>query len=96
MDREKTAQKIRNDLKEEKSELKQILNEELGLFKKDEEVNKQKKEVESQEVFKFDFNEDPDSLAAPQKEKEKKRWWKKPLKKDTAENKPATKFVIDE
>ncbi len=96
MDREMTAQKIRNDLKEEKIELKQILNKELGLFKKDEEVIDQKEEKESQEVFKFDFSEDPDSLAAPQKGKEKKRWWKKPLKKDTAENKPATKFVIDE
>ncbi len=96
MDREKTAQKIRKDLKEEKSELKQILNEELGLFKKDEEVTKEKVEEDKEEIFKFDFNEDPDSLATPQKGKEKKRWWKKPLKKDTAENKPATKFVIDE
>ena len=32
MDREQAAQKIRNDLKEEKKELKQILNEELGLL----------------------------------------------------------------
>jgi hypothetical protein len=72
------------------------LNDELGLFKKDKEVNEEKEEKESQEVFKFDFREDPDSLAAPQKEKEKKRWWKKSLKKDTVENKPATKFVIDE
>jgi hypothetical protein len=96
MDREKTAQKIRNDLKEEKSELKQILNEELGLFKKDEELTKQKEEEDPEEVFEFEFNEESDSLDAPQKGKQKKRWWKKPLKKDTAQNKPATKFVIDE
>jgi len=96
MDREKTAQKIRNDLKEEKSELKQILNKELGLFKQDDEVIEPKEEKNNQEIFKFEFHEEPDSLSGPQKVKEKKRWWKKPLKKDTAQNKPATKFVIDE
>lgn len=96
MDREKTAEKIRNDLKEEKLELKQVLNEELGLFKRDEEVKNQKKEAESQEMFKFEFNEDADTIESPEKEKSKKRWWKNPVKKDSAQNKPVTKFVIDE
>ncbi len=38
MDREKAAEKIREDLKKERAELKKILNEELGLFKNDDEV----------------------------------------------------------
>jgi len=97
LDREKTAQKIRNDLKEEKSELKKILNEELGLFKHDENLQEQKKHsVESQEIFKFEFSEESDSVPETAKEKRKGFWRKKRLKKDTAQNKPAEKFVIDE
>jgi len=96
MDREKTAQKIRNDLKEEKIELKKILNEELGLFGKDVGVMEQKKpEQEEAGGFRFEFNEEPDST---KKEGvgEKSRWWKRRAQKDSTQNKPAVKFVIDE
>lgn len=97
LDREKTAQKIRNDLREEKSELKQILNEELGLFKNDKEVLEQNKQAEKkQEIFKFEFSEEADSVATPVKKKERGLWRKKGSKKDTLQNKPAAKFVIDE
>lgn len=97
LDREKTAQKIRKDLREEKRELKKILNEELGLFEKDEEVAGQKNESgETQEIFKFEFSEEADSVPVPEKEKKKVRWWKKRSKKDSLQNKPATEFVIDE
>lgn len=97
LDREKTAQKIRNDLREEKSELKQILNEELGLFKNDKEVLEQNKQAEKkQEILKFEFSEEADSVATPVKKKERGLWRKKGSKKDTLQNKPAAKFVIDE
>jgi hypothetical protein len=96
MDREQAAQKIRNDLKEEKNELKQILNEELGLFSKDEAVieqENQKKENEGN--FRFDFSEEPDTLKTEPK-REKGRWRRRLMKKDSTQNKPAEKFVIDE
>jgi hypothetical protein len=96
MDREQTAQKIRNDLKEQKNELKKILNEELGLYKNDESVieeeNQKKEDVGS---FRFEFNEEPDTVKTEDK-KEKRRWRKKQVKKDSTQNKPAVKFVIDE
>jgi len=99
MDREQTAQKIRNDLKEEKIELKKILNEELGLFKKDSAViekDNQKKEDEG--GFRFEFNEEPDSANSVKTDenREKGRWRRRQVKKDSTQNKPAVKFVIDE
>ncbi len=97
IDREKTATKIRNDLKEERIELKNILNEELGLFRKDEDViEHKKKEAENEEIFKFDFSDEPDSTVDPVRVKEKERWWKKRGRKETIQNKPAREFVIDE
>lgn len=98
LDREKTAQKIRNDLREEKSELKKILNEELGLFKQDKEVQEQKKQSgESREIFKFEFSEEnTDSVLTPTKKKRRGLFQKKDLKKDSIQNKPAEIFVIDE
>lgn len=96
MDREQAAQKIRNDLKEEKKELKQILNEELGLFSKDELVTEQEKQTKENEgSFRFEFGEEADTLKTEPK-REKGRWRKRLLKKDSTQNKPAEKFVIDE
>jgi len=97
MDREKTARKIRDDLKNEKSELKKILNEELGLFKHDDEVTGQENiKDEEDEIFRFEFTEDPDTSSTSDAKREKGRWRKKRTKPDTTENKPATEFVIDE
>ncbi len=101
LDREKTAQKIRNDLKNEKTELKKILNEELGLFKRDETVIQENiQQEEREQIFKFEFADEPDQATV--QEKEKGRWWKNRLKKeplqkkDTIQNKPVKEFVIDE
>ena len=93
MDREKAAEKIRDDLKNERSELKRILNEELGLFNRDNEIKEKPKVGDS---FKFDFSEEPDSIALDKVEPDKNKRLKKREKKDTLENKPATEFVIDE
>jgi hypothetical protein len=96
MDREQTSQKVRNDLKAEKKELKKILNEELGLFKQDSAVIQMEDPKKGDEGnFRFEFNEEPDSVKM-EPEKEKRRWRKKEVKKDSAQNKPAVKFVIDE
>jgi len=97
MDREKTAEKIRNDLNQEKTELKKILNEELGLFKHDETiVSEENPQKEIDESFTFEFSEEPDTARVVDTKKEKWRWRKKKLKKDSTQNKPAVEFVIDE
>ena len=97
MDREKTAEKIRNDLREEKTELKNILNEELGLFKRDESILTDVDSLEgSNETFTFEFDEEPDSTVKVPAKKEKRRWRRNRAKKDSTENKPAVEFVIDE
>lgn len=97
LDREKTAQKIRNDLREEKTELKEILNEELGLFKRDESINQEEDhQEEREEFFRFEFSDEPDSANVQEKGKEKRRWRKNRSKKDTTQNKPVREFVIDE
>ena len=96
MDREKTAEKIRKDLNEEKNELKQILNEELGLFKNEKKSFEiEERQKDQGEAFTFDFSEESDSLKVEEK-KEKGRWRNKRVKKDTFKNKPAVEFVIDE
>ena len=95
VDREKTAEKIRSDLREEKSELKRILNRELGLFKKDRDVTGEEEE-KKEELFKFEF---PDEVDTVKEEKQPGRFgrrFRKRTKVDTSENKPVRRFVIDE
>jgi hypothetical protein len=97
MDREKTAEKIRNDLNQEKTELKRILNQELGLFKHNESiVLEEDPNKRTEESFTFEFNEDPDSISVTDTKKEKRRWRRNKAKKDSTENKPAVEFIIDE
>jgi uncharacterized protein involved in outer membrane biogenesis len=97
MDREKTAEKIRSDLNQEKTELKRILNAELGLFKNDESIVIQEDPDKIKDgSFTFEFNGEPDSIRVPEKKKEKRRWRRNRVKEDSTENKPAVEFVIDE
>ena len=96
LDREKTAQKIRNDLKEEKKELKNILQSELGLFSRNDSATSEKeKPGDEKSGFRFEFPEDKDTITTKNK-KEKGGWLRRRTKKDTTQNKPAAKFVIDE
>ncbi len=97
MDREKTAKKIRDDLKNEKSELKAILNEELGLFKPADGVMEQKsRKEENGDKFRFEFLDEPDTTLLRFDNRERRRWRKNPPKPDSMKNKPAKEFVIDE
>ena len=95
-DREQAAKKIREDLKNEKSELKELLNRELGLFNRDEEVVQSKDPREDEEeIFRFEFSDDSDSIEnEDDKDTERKR--RRRRNSDTLQNKPATEFVIDE
>jgi hypothetical protein len=98
LDRERTAEKIRSDLKAEKTELKTVLNQELGLFKNDEEVMEMKDQDNGkQELFRFEFSEQQkDSSEVENTNGNKQRWWKRRNRRDTAENKPVGSFVIEE
>lgn len=97
VDREKTAQKIRNDLRQEKSEIKMLLNRELGLFGnngKEESVSPPDHQEPVEFMFEFDVGSD--TIQEPAVQPEKRRWWQRNKKKDTVQNKPAMEFVIDE
>lgn len=97
MDREKTAEKIRDDLKEEKRELKSILNQELGLFRKEEAAGELDDRKQEEVRFRFEFpaeEEQPEAL--PGKEREKAGWWRKRSTRDTARNAGVKEYVIDE
>lgn len=93
MDREKAAEKVREDMRQEKLELKKVLREELGLFKNDKEIEESPPESES---FEFDFSEESDSVSLEKTDTNKSKRRRRRQKSDTLQNKPATKFVIDE
>ncbi len=97
LDREKTAHKIRNDLKEERSELKNILNSELGLFQRDttRQDNRQQ-EAGQEEGFRFEFSDEPDTVGTKKGSRQKRKWWKKQSNADTLQNKHLPAFVLDE
>jgi len=94
IDKEKAANKIREDLKEEGSALKRLLNEELGLFKHNDELEKKPKD--GGEALRFEFSEDTDPKTDQKIQKGKRKKRRRKEKNDTIQNKPATKFVIDE
>ncbi len=99
IDHEKTAAKIRNDLKDEGRELKQVLQKEWGLFKKDTLLEEQARRSGEEPVFMFEFQEDTaDNQVNTEEEPRTKgrRRWQMRSKKDTFGNKPAKEFVIDE
>src|ERR1700756_621871 len=56
-DRKAMKQKIKQDLKDEKKNLKQLLHEEFGLFKKDTTLNKKENTKKQDQNFKIDFNQ---------------------------------------
>jgi hypothetical protein len=59
-DREKAAEKIREDLQQEKDDLKQILNDELGIFKNQiNTVEPDKQKSKDEPKFRFEFDDAP-------------------------------------
>jgi len=56
-DRKAMKQKIKQDLKDEKKNLKRLLNEEFGFFKKDTTLNKKENNKKQEQNFKIDFNQ---------------------------------------
>lgn len=91
-DDDQALKKIRQDLKNEKTELKTILNKELGLFKKDEELQKNDQEIE-EPGMKFEFSDGDTIPAESPKTEQESKWWKR---KKVEDKKPDLEFVLDE
>lgn len=74
-DRKAMKQKIKQDLKDEKKNLKRLFNEEFGWFKKDTTLNKKTETKKQDQSFKVDFNQNnktdkPDSKQKAKEEEE--------------------------
>lgn len=91
-DEDQAMKKIRQDMKEERIELKSILNEEFGIFNKDREVQEEKQENEKP-VMQFQFDDEKTNDTLQDQNQEKPRWWKRNRKQD---KKPEFEFVIDD
>jgi hypothetical protein len=91
-DEEQAREKVRNDLKNEKTELKIILNEEFGFFKKNEAIQ-EKVPREEESILQFEFLEDPMQDSVKIQTNEKTKWWKR---KSETDKKPELNFVIDD
>lgn len=88
-DEQQAMKKIREDMKNERSELKVVLHEEFGVFRNDEAVRKNANKEENP-MFKFEFSEDETVDTLKTVEKEKRRWWNR-----KKENKKDLDFVIE-
>ncbi len=91
-DEAQAIKKIRQDLKNEKDELKRVLNKEFGMFDEDE-SGKQGTEPVEDPVLEFDFSPMDTVNSTEENKAEKPRWWKR---KDSENKKPVFDFVIDD
>lgn len=89
-DEEQAMKKIREDLRNEKQELKNVLKNEFNFGKGDQQNNME--EAADEPNFKFEFPEEaPKDTIQP--EEEKKKWWQR---KREESKKPEIDFVIDD
>lgn len=91
-DEDQVMKKIKNDIREERKELKELLHTELGLFKNDSSINNTK-EDNPQSILRFEFEDESKTDSVAYKKDIKSKWWKR---KDVEDKKPEFKFVIDE
>jgi len=89
-DEEQAIKKIKQDLKDERNELKVVLNKEFGMFEDDKAVIESGEQEESP-MFKFEFMDEEPSDTLKVVEEEKTKWWKK-----KKENKKDLDFVIED
>jgi hypothetical protein len=88
-DEKEAIKKIREDMKDQRNELKVAMNKEFGAFEDDTAVIESRKQEESP-MFKFEFMDEEPSDTLKIEEKEKTKWWKK------KENKKERNFVIED
>jgi hypothetical protein len=91
-DEAQAMKKIRNDLKNEKTVLKEVLNQEFGVFKEDISLQ-QRTKTSKGPILEFDFSPADTTTSAEENKPEKPRWWKR---KDQENKKPVLDFVIDD
>ena len=91
-DEARAMKKIRQDLRNEKAELKSLLNTEFGMFKKDSALRDNREEDQSPEL-RFEFpREDSEDTIQPEQE-EKRKWWQRKREPD---KKQQFDFVIED
>ncbi len=91
-DEDQAMRKIKQDLADEKTELKKLLNREFGMFDKDESLQ-QKTEPADRPIFEFDFSPVDSTVSENEKKPSKSKW----RRKEKPENKkPALDFVIED
>lgn len=99
-DRERSVEKRRQDLQQEKEELKEILRREFGFSKKQEEGfhSEEVDPAEDDHSLQFDLPEEENAKADSAKVEEKPRrsWFKRNKAVEDEENKPAKEFVLDD
>jgi hypothetical protein len=91
-DEAQAMKKIRNDFKNEKTVLKEVLHQEFGVFKEDIPLQQRPKTSEDP-ILEFDFSPVDTTISAEENKPEKPRWWKR---KDQENKKPVLDFVIDD
>ncbi len=89
-DEAQAMKKIRQDLQNEKSELKRVLNREFGLSDEDVQL---KKESAEKPIMEFDFSDEGTVDSTDRKTNDRTKWWKK---KNRTDKKPKIDFVIDD
>jgi hypothetical protein len=88
-DEQQALNKIKEDLRDERRELKVVLHEEFGFFEEDEDVIEHI-EPEERPMFKFEFTDEDEADTIPAVQEKKRRWRQK-----KRENKKELDFVIE-
>jgi hypothetical protein len=91
-DEEQAMKKIREDLRNEKQELKNVLKHELGILG-GKEQQKEDPGQAAEPVFKFEFPGDEQQETGEPPAEEKRKWWQR---KNETGKKPDLEFVIDD
>lgn len=91
-DETQALKKIRQDLRDEKTELKVLLNREYGLFRKDTTLTTEES-VPEQPVMKFDFSPSEQADSTQSVKNKRSKWWKKEQQES---KKPVIDFVFDD
>ncbi len=86
IDRKKAAEKIREDLKQEKQTLKRVLNSELGLYRRDSSIRNSPQD-KNKSPFRFNFQEEEEDIDRVPEEKKSRFFQRKRSKKDTLQKK---------
>ncbi|MEZ5069965.1 MAG: AsmA-like C-terminal region-containing protein [Bacteroidales bacterium] len=95
IDRERTREKIRSDMKEEKQNLKSILNEELGLYKRDSTI-RNKEEDREPAPFRMEFGDEEETPVQEPADDGRPGWLRRRLQPDTTQRTEDRPFRLED